>query len=446
MHAIKPIALWILFLLPFMAATQQQADDSFDQAKIDSLFLIIEENDKSMGSVSIFQNGEEVYQRSFGYADLENDIPATSETIYRIGSVSKTYTAAIIMQLIEEKKLTLETKLDKYFPQIPNANQITIEHLLRHRSGLFDYLSTEDFNDWSGEPKTQDELIQIFVDNGTVFSPGSKTEYSNTNYALLSYIAEQIDGTAFSEILDERITRPLQLSKTCFGGKINASENEALSYKKLKSWNQSSEIDMSIAMGAGGIVSTPTEVNHFYTALFDQKVVSKRSLKQMTKMVDGEGMGLSEAKPFGRKAYWYSGGIDGFSSVVVYYPDDEVSFTMTLNAVAMNMYVINDGMMSIFFGEEYRLPEFKPAIELTNEELIKYLGVYKGADLPFKIAIKEEDSTLLAEAPGVGIIPLEAYETDKFRSDVEGVQFHFLPEADQMIFIMGKEYVLTREE
>lgn len=443
---LKVTPFLLLTILHFDASSQQSSDYSFDRTKMDSLFSIVEENDKAMGSVSIFHDGEEVYHRSIGYADIANDILATSETIYRIGSISKTFTAAIIMQLVDEKKLTLETNLDEFFPEIPNANQITIEHLLRHRSGLYDYLNAEDFNEWSGDPKTQSELIKIFVDNGTIFSAGSKSEYCNTNYALLSFIAEKIEGKAFSEIVDERISEPLQLKSTYFGGKINTSKNEALSYNKLKSWNQSTEIDMSIAMGAGGIVSTPTEVNRFYTALFDQKVVSKRSLKQMTKMVDGNGMGLIEAKPFGRKAFWHNGGIDGFMSVTVYFPDDQVSFTMTLNAVAMNMYVINDCMMSIFFGEGYKLPEFEPILELTSAELDKYLGTYGGSDLPVNITISKNDNMLLAEAPGEGQIALEPYEINKFKSDAEGAQFHFLPEEDQLIFIRGKEYVLTREE
>lgn len=441
-HFSKLTLVLFLFVFHFVASSQDRPKESFDKEKMDLLFSTIEENDKAMGSISIFQNGEEVYQNSFGYADVENNIPATAKTIYRIGSISKTYTAAIIMQLVDENKLTLDTKLETYFPEIPNAKKITIEHLLRHRSGLFDYLNTEDFNDWMEKPKSQSELIRIFVDNGVVFSPDKKYEYSNTNYVLLAFIAEKIESKVFSEIIKQRISLPLELNSTYYGGKINTADNEALSYKKMKSWRPSTEIDMSIPMGAGGVVSTAAQVNLFYNALFDGKVVSERSLKKMKKM----GIGLSQAKPFGKEAFWFIGAIDGFSSIVIYFPADKLSFSLTFNALAMKMGYISDGVLSVFFGKEYKFPDFKPALELSSTDLDIYLGIYGSPELPFKITISKEDDMLIAEAPGVGALPLEAYEIDKFKSDVEGVQFHFLSTEKKLIFNMGGDHILTKEE
>ncbi len=435
------IALCLLNL-PFAASSQEQAGVSFDKEKMDRLFSLIEENDKAMGSISIFQNGTEVYQRSIGYADVENGIPATSNTIYRLGSISKTFTASIIMQLVDEKKITLNTKLAAYFPEIPNGKKITIEHLLRHRSGLFDYLNTEGFNEWMEEPKSQSELIRIFVENGVVFSPGKKYEYSNTNYVLLSFIAEKIEGKGFSEIIKQRITIPLKLNSTYYGDKINTAENEAFSYKKFKSWQLSTEIDMSIPMGAGGVVSTPTELNIFYHALFNGKVVSDSPFSRMIKM----GMGIGQVLVFDRTVYVHGGALDGFVSQAAYFPDEKVSFAFAFNALAMDSYDIIFGALKIFFGKEYTLPEFKPALELTTTDLDIYLGTYGGPDLPFKITITKNDDMLIAEAPGVGAIPLEAYETDKFKSDAEGVQFHFLPGENKLIFNMGGDHILTKED
>src|SRR5690606_25826233 len=131
-------------LIVFLLFTFSSGAQEFNKLKMDSLFLLIDENQKGMGSISIFENGQEVYQNSFGYASLEDSVRASKKTKYRIGSISKTFTAAITMKLIEEGKLALDTKLNEYFPEIKNSDKITIEHLLRHRSGIFNLTSTHD--------------------------------------------------------------------------------------------------------------------------------------------------------------------------------------------------------------------------------------------------------------------------------------------------------------
>ena len=170
------------FLVVYSACSQSQSDASFNRAKMDSLFAKIDQEKQGMGSIAITKNGELEYQNTFGYADIAEDIPANTTTTYRIGSISKTFTSAIIMQLVEEGKLTLDTKLSEYFPRVSNADRITIEQMLRHRSGLFNFTSAKDYTKWMEKPKSRDELIQEVIDNGTVFEPGEKAEYSNTNY------------------------------------------------------------------------------------------------------------------------------------------------------------------------------------------------------------------------------------------------------------------------
>lgn len=433
----------LLFVIHFVASAQNPSNESFDKDKMDLLFSIIDENDKAMGSISIFQNGEEFYQNSFGHAGVENNILATEKTIYRIGSISKTFTAAIIMQLVEENKLTLDTKLATYYPEIPNAKEITVEQLLRHRSGLFDFLNAKDLSQWMEEPISQHDFIQKFIDNGTVFSPDEKTEYSNTNYVLLSFIAEKIDGVAFSTILKNRITIPLKLNGTYFGGKIDTTKNEALSYKKVRTWELDTETDMSVAMGAGAVVSTPVEINLFYNALFDGKLVSDNSLSQMMKM----GMGVGQLLVFDRTVYAHAGGIDGFKSQVAYFPGEKVSFAIAFNALAMDNNDIIFGALRIFFGKEYTLPDFKPALELSTTDLDVYLGIYGSPDFPFKITITKDENILILQAPVQSPVALEAYEADKFKLDKEGIKLHFLTGENNMVFKMGgEEHLLTKVE
>lgn len=237
----KFIILPALFLLTLSSCSQD-----FDKTKMDSLFSTIERNQKGMGSISIFKNGNEVYQKAYGYADLEDSIRATAKTKYRIGSISKSFTSSIIMQLIEENKLNLDTRLADFFPEIPNANKITVEQLLRHRSGLYNFTNSEDYPNWMEESKTKPELIKIFVDNGTVFNPDEKAEYSNTNYVLLSYIAEKIEKKEFADILNDRILIPAKLNNTYYGGEINPENHEAFSYTHFNHWELATETDMDI--------------------------------------------------------------------------------------------------------------------------------------------------------------------------------------------------------
>ncbi|MGM0408372.1 MAG: serine hydrolase domain-containing protein, partial [Bacteroidota bacterium] len=298
-----------------------QAQD-FDQAKMDSLFSTIEINEKGMGSISIFKNGNEVYQNSIGFTSIEENIPLTNQTKFRIGSVSKTFTATIVMKLIEQGKISLDDKLGNYFPEILNSETITIEHLLKHRSGIYNFTSAEDYVTWMEQPITRDELVEKIVSHGSVFEPDEKTEYSNSNYVLLSFIIEDITGKNFSEILSDFITQPCKLNDTYLGSKINLSQNEADSYTMLKDWKMSTETDMSVPMGAGAIVSTPTDLNRFLYCLFNHQLISAESLDKMTNIQDGMGLGIFQVPFYDKKAFGHTGGIDGFQSNAFFFPKE----------------------------------------------------------------------------------------------------------------------------
>jgi CubicO group peptidase (beta-lactamase class C family) len=439
--------IFATFLVVYTACSQSQTDAEFDRAKMDSLFAKIDEEKQGMGSIAIAKNGEQVYQNAFGYADIGENITANTTTTYRIGSISKTFTAAIVMQLVEENKLSLATNLSEYFPQVPNADKITIEQMLRHRSGLFNFTSAEDYTEWMEEPKSRDELIDKMVENGTVFEPGEKAEYSNTNYVLLSYIAEKIDGKEFADILQDRITEPLKLEHTYYGGKINPEENEARSYTLLDDWQAATETDMSVPAGAGAIVSNPTDLTTFFSALFTGEVVSESSLEEMTELVDGIGLGMFQIPFYDKRAFGHNGGIDGFQSNAAYFPQDSVAIAYTTNGVEMGMNDILIGALSIYFGKDYELPEFKPGPKLSSEDLEAYLGVYSSPTFPLDVTITKEGATLIGQATGQPSFQLKAYETHKFKFDPAQLKLEFIPEEDKMILRQGGgEFELTREE
>lgn len=360
------ICLLVFLTLFSTSCSQNTADPNpqlqtpsgyFDTDKMELLFTTLEEKDLGLGgSLSIFKSGEEVYQNSFGLADVDNKINVYEHTKFRIASITKTFTAAIVMQLIEEQKLTLHTLLNEYFPEIPNANSITIEHLLHHRSGLRDFAGTTP-SGWPHAPRTRAEMLELFINNGTDFRPGRKAGYSNTNYVLLAFIVEEIDNKTYAEVIQDRIANPLNLSKTYFGGTINSANDEALSYSiQNGNWILDSETDTSVPHGAGAIVSTPHEVNIFYHALFNQQLISQSSLEQMQSIVDGFGMGLFLIPVESQTSYGHTGRIDGFQTIALHFPEENVTLTYLSNGVSMPLVDVVAGMVAIYFGYEYTLP------------------------------------------------------------------------------------------
>ena len=297
---------------------------SFNKPKLDSLMNILAEKNKAMGSLTISKNGTVIYSRAIGYSFISGNekLPATDQTKYRIGSISKMFTATMIFQLIEDGKLKLTTTVDKYFPQLPNANKITISNLLNHRSGLHNFTDDPEYLTWMTLPKTQNDMLAIIAKSKVDFQPNEKFSYSNSNYVVLGYIIEKVSKQPYPKFLRNRITSKIGLSNTYVGTKTDTKKNESFSYRFLNSWEQAPETDMSIPGAAGAIVSTPADLAKFIESLFYLKLVSKSILTQMKTMTDGYGMGMFQIPFHMKSAYGHNGGIDSFLSTLAYFPED----------------------------------------------------------------------------------------------------------------------------
>lgn len=419
---------------------------NFDKRKMDSLFSKIETNDKGMGGISIFKNGKEIYYRAYGYENIEKGVHATKMTKYCIGSLTKSFTAAIIMQLVEENKLNLDTKLSKFFPEIPNSKLITIEQLLRHRSGLVNYTDEPDFLKWSDSLRTNEEMINKFVENGTLFKPGENSKYCNTGYVLLSYIAQKIENNEYTEILEERITKPLNLEATYFSKNYGKKENEAQSYFKYgSSWQAGGVSNLGNYDGAGGIVSNPTDLNAFFYALFSGKVVSMNSLQKMKTIVDGYGIGMYQLPFYERSALGHAGDIGGFQSVSEYYPEDSIMFTFIANGISMSRNDILEGVLSIYFGRKFNLPSFT-TYKVSNEDLDKYLGVYSSPDSPYKLLFTKKDGMLVCTPTDQPSLPMEAIDKHYFRFSQADLNIKFILDEDKIIVSQGGDETFYKEK
>ena len=426
----------ILTTALFLTLGQIGFSQNLDKTKLDNYFNALEQNNKFMGSVAVSKNGEIIYIKSIGFADVENKVKATENSKYRIGSISKSFTTVLILKAVEQKKLNTNETIDKWFPTIKNAKKITVNHLLSHRSGIHNFTDDKDYLTWNTQPKTEKEMIEIIAKGDSDFNPDSKAEYSNSNFVLLTYILEKAFTKSYSDLLQEFIVKPIGLKNTYVFGKINPSNNECKSYSFSGSWKTETETDFTVPLGAGAITSTPSDLTKFADALFSDKLLTNQSLEIMKTIKDGYGIGLFQIPFYKSVGYGHTGGIDGFSSVYSYFSDDKISYALISNGTNINNNDISIAVLSAVYDKPYEIPVFT-TFTLTSEDLDKYLGVYASKQIPMKIAISKDGSTLIAQGTGQPAFPIEATEKDKFKFDQAGAKFEFNPTAKTMILFQG---------
>ena len=426
-------------LLFFTSVLFAQIDDDL----MDAYFDTLEQNDKYNGSVAISIDGVIVYKRAIGYANIENQIKNNEETKFKIGSISKTFTATLIMMAVEEGKIELNQSINDFFPTIKNADKITVDMLLSHRSGIYNFTSDPKYLDWNINPKTEKDLVKIISDYQSEFEPGTKFSYSNSNFVLLSYLLEKIYEKSYSEILTEKICKPFKLKNTYFGNKINIENNEANSYQYKGEWIKASETDTSIPMGAGGISSTPEDLILFGNSLFNGEIVSNESLEKMKTLRDAAGYGLFYIPFYDKQGFGHSGGIDNFSSVWAYFPDRKVSIAITTNGSDFSDNNILVAMLSIAYDKNIDLPKFRQS---DTEVVPGYTGIFSSGYLGMEIEITEKDGNYFAQASGQPAFPIEKKSDTEFSFDLAGIVIEFDPNLKSFILKQGGgEFIFVKQ-
>jgi D-alanyl-D-alanine carboxypeptidase len=427
---------------------------TLDKAKLDQFFDRLAEKNKAMGSLVITKDGKVLYTRAIGYSQINGTEkkPLTAANRFRIASITKMFTAAMILQLVEEGKLKLTDTLDKFFPQIPNAKKITIVQILSHRSGIPNVRRDQNSQgNVNTTPITKDEMLALIVKATPDFEPDSKQSYSNSGYFLLGLIIEKLTGKPYEEALKERITSKIGLKDTYTAtGSIDVNKNESLTYMNLGGdWKQVPETHPSILFGGGAIVSTPNDLAKFIQALFDGKIVSKENLDQMKTIRDGDGLGLG-MEPFtfaGKTFYGHAGGGDNYGAWLSYLPEEKLAVVYTTNAKVYPVVNIVRGVVDIYYNKPFTIPALE-SLAISPEVLDKYVGVYSSPEAPVKWTITRVGGTLFFQPPGAqSAVPLEATAEDKFQIEGAAV-FEFDAAKNQMIIKRrgGQERVLTKEK
>ena len=444
----KIVALSFLICLTTTCPLHAQR---INTTKLDSLFTALDQNQVMMGSVVIVKNGKTRYERSIGSFEINGGTAKSSNALteFHVGSISKMFTTVLIMQLIEQHKLSLSTPLSDFFPTIPNSKQITIAEMLDHHSGIYDFTTDSTYPKWETAKKSEKEMVDIIAAGTPQFEPGEKGKYSNSNFVLLGYIVEKLTGKSYQDALSAGILKKIDLRHTYYGGKIDPKKFEAASfYRDSGKWVAADETDPSIPGGAGAIVSTPADLARFIEAIFHGKLVSDSSLKLMITMEDQFGMGMFKI-PFGMHVgYGHSGRIDGFAGVVQYFPSDSTALALLTNGLDHDMNGILIGILSIYYDMPYDIPTFKK-VTVSDAELRTYEGIYSTTASPIKLTVKNDGGILTCQATGQGAFPLDALGNGKFQFEAAGIVIVFNHDSSgkviSLTIIQGSSTTFTKE-
>lgn len=456
LRILLPVLIFSLFSR-IGSAQKSSPPSSFDADLLDAYFDSLAHHDRAMGSLAIHRGGELVYARAIGFADADRQRPATLESVYQVGSITKTFTSVIVHALAAAGKLDLDDPLAKYYPSLPNAEDITLEMMLRHRSGLANYTSAIDFPMWASTPQSPEWLVQRIAAMDSAFAPDEKSDYSNSNYLLLGYIAERASGRSYAELLKTYVTEPLGLdhtyAPTVNNGDQPASdetsvlEREVVSFEKSgDDWEAVPAWALGNAGGAGFLRSTATDLNVFYRALLRGELTTAEHLKGIKELRDGMGRGLF-TYPFGKKnAYGHTGGIEGFATMSGYFPEEDLAITYLCNGedVAVNDVMI--AALSIYFGQAFDIPDFAPVPAPPLAELESYVGTYASPSFPLKVNVFVEAGALMARAMGQGAFPLTPAGEGAFVFPAAGIRLVFDAGAGTMRLLQGGNDVLMERE
>ncbi|SFQ79200.1 serine hydrolase domain-containing protein [Hymenobacter arizonensis] len=400
---------WLLGLLA-LAALPAGAQH-LNTGKLDSLLTSLATHDKLMGSLALSRDGQVVYSRAFGPQQLRPAGSAPAATRYQVGSVTKMFTAVMIFQLIEEGKLTLATPLATFFPHLPNAQAITVDQLLSHRSGLYSFTSDSAWVSGHLSAQTPAQLLQLIGQGRPDFAPGTRAAYNNSGYVLLGYIIERLTKQSYAQALRRRVVARAGLVHTYDGGTEKPHPQAARGYHVGPTgWESTAAASLRIAGGAGALVSTPTDLTRFLEALFAGRLVSAASLRQMQTIRDGYGRGLF-ARPFEtRQGYGHTGGIDDFVALTTYFPAEHLAVALCTNGQNYSPHEALAGALRIYFDQPYRLPTFAGSGGVpAPADLDRYAGTYASAQIPgLKITMTRRGTTLISEATGQGAVTLDS--------------------------------------
>jgi CubicO group peptidase (beta-lactamase class C family) len=334
-----------------------------------------------LGVVLIAQSDQILVNRAYGRASYELNVPNSPETRFHIASVSKPFTAASVLLLEERGLLHVSDPVSRFLPDFPNGQKITLQHLLTHRSGITNVNNLPEYAAASRVPQTPGSLIELFKSKPLGFEPGSKYEYSNSNYNLLAAVIEQASHTSYGEFLRENIFEPLGLKNTAHDG--DASEivsNVASGYQpRGVDWlERSPYIDWSAKTGNGSLYSTSGDLLKFVRAYAAGRVLSRNTVERLWIEKAGNNYGWFVGKRHGLVAVATNGRSPGFTSSLEYYPEKDLTIIVLSNSYSpVSQSPVAEDLAAMALGTNDVQQAPAAAVSVGTEKLRRLTGIYR---------------------------------------------------------------------
>ena len=426
----KTVAFLAVLSIAYMSCGQNIS------SRLDTLLQAYTTQHKFNGVVLVEKNGTILLDKPYGYRNVANHVWHDKNSIFQIGSVTKQFTTAIILKLQEEKKLTIQDPISKYFPQYPRGDSITIEHLMLHTSGIYNYTNDKTFmaNEVS-KPANREKMIAVFRDKPASFSPGANWEYSNSAYLLLGYIIESVTKKHYEQVVREYIFKPLKMTHSGFDFTHFESTEKSTGYFSFNERDTVTApiVDSSVSFSAGSIYSTTGDLYRWHQALLKNVILtSAQQEKAYTPVKHHYGYGWDIDSLYGKRVVSHGGGIHGFTSNFSRIPADDVCVIMLCNTSSPALQIITKDIYAILYNQPYKIPQERKAITVSEEKLKQYIGEYT-INEKLQLSIALNGGQLVATPTNQSSAVLYAEKEDYFFVKSPEVQLLFTRNEKQEI-------------
>ncbi len=412
------LAIIILTLSVATSAQSKKTQANPVTAEFDKILTEQFKPDGTGCAALVASKGQIIYKKAFGMANLELNVPMKPEMVFRIGSITKQFTAIAILQLMEQGKLSLQDDITKFIPDYPtHGYKITVEHLLTHTSGIKSYTNVSEFAGYIRIDKTPEEVIKIFRNLPMDFAPGTKWNYNNSGYFLLGYIIEKASGKSYPDYIEENFFKPLGMTGSLFGSDTKIVKNRASGYQPEGDGVKNAEImSMTLPYAAGSIQSTVEDLFKWNQAIHSYKLVKKETLQKAFteyKLSDGKGTaygyGWMLKQVQGSPTIEHGGAINGYLCNAIYLPGEDVFVAVFSNSNGKSPDQVSVKMAALAIGKPYNLTE----IQVDPASLDQYIGVYENQDGQ-KRTITKEGNQLYSQRQGSTRYAIKPSAKDKF--------------------------------
>lgn len=441
--------LLLLFICPYAALAQDHA------AKIQEVLALAHKYRQFNGAALVAENGKVVYKGAFGMANIEWGIPNTPDTKFRLGSITKQFTAMLTLQLVEQGKIKLDGKISDYLPNYRKdiGEKVTVHHLLTHTSGIPSYTSQPGFfENVSRNPYKVGDFVKQYASGNLDFEPGSKYSYNNSGYFLLGAIIEQVTGKSYEQVLQESILDPAGMKNTGYDHHNTIIPKRATGYSKTPDgYANAPYLDMSIPYAAGSMYSTVEDLYLWDQALYTDKLISAQSKELMYKpfLRDYAYGWIVRNASFKHndqpvQVIGHGGGINGFTTTIVRYPKEKNLIVMLDNTGTSYLDRLSDSIAKILYNQPYEPP--KISIAETLETTIREKGIAAGI-AQYRDLKAKQAATYNFDEPELNTLGYRLLRTGKPREAIEIFKLNVqaYPQGFNTYDSLGEAYLTVNE-